>query len=308
MNKGTKAAAIDIGTHSVRMLSAVYDGTGFAGTKSLTITRLGEGLVQAERLGDEPMRRTVTAVRDFMEQARRDGVVGPVYCYATSAAREAQNGDEFLAMLSDINGLEAEIIDGDQEAMLSFQGASVLGDVVMDIGGGSTELSRMHNGVFVSCSVTLGTVTSLEIFLDEHDIGPILLMAMAQRGQPMVETLCHTVLGVDRAQTLVGVGGTATQLAMLFLKLRKYDPMQVHGFSMRIEELDRLQSQMIRMTSQQRQQMPGMHPKRADVIVAGCLIARMVMMQSGAKTLVASEYDGLDAYLKSKCRFDLDKE
>lgn len=307
MNIGTKAAAIDIGTHSVRMLLAAYDGTGFTGRKRLVITRLGEGLVQTKQLNDEAMRRTAKAVRDFVEQAKEEGAILPVYGYATSAARQAKNGRDFLNMLFGIEGLKAEIIDGNQEALLAYQGAAALGDAVMDIGGGSTELSRMKSGALVSRSIPLGTVTSLEKYAFGHEIGPILLMAMAQRVLPMVASLCHMVLGEDRLQTLAGVGGTATQLAMLFLKLPEYDPDRVHGFAMKMEELDKLHFQMGRMTTEQRRAMPGMHPERADVIVTGCLIARMVMMQSGAKTLIASELDGLDAYLFNKHRPVLDK-
>lgn len=303
MNKGKRAAAIDIGTHSVRMLIGCGGNDGLKGEKRLTITRLGEGLVQTGRLGFDAMRRTAAAVRHYVEIAQQNGVSLPVYCYATSAAREAENGREFLELLQTIDGLVPEIIDGEKEAQLAYQGAASLGEVVMDIGGGSTELSRMDDGAFRSHSVPLGTVTSLERFLDDFDgIGPLLMLAMADRGKAMVDMLCHSVLGSDKVKELVGVGGTATQLAMLFLQLPEYDPQRVHGFRMTIDELDHLQSRLVNMTTQQRMEMSGMHPKRADVIVAGCLIARMVMMQAGAETLVASELDGLDAYLCGKCK------
>lgn len=308
MKTGTKAAAIDIGTNSVRMLSATYDGNGFSGRKSVTITRLGEGFIKRKRLKQAAMKRTAEAVRAFVIKAKEDGVTGPVYGYATSAAREAKNGQEFLDMLTDIDGFEAQIIDGDEEALLAYQGAAILGDVVMDIGGGSTELSRMKEGKLLTQSVPLGSVTSLEKYAFGQETGPISIMAMAQRLQPLVQKLDHAVMGEEMAQTLVGVGGTATQLAMLFLKLPEYDPERVHGFPMSIDELDRLHFSLIRMTTEQRKAMPGMHPKRADVIVAGCLIARMVMMQTGAKTLIASERDGLDAYLEKRYHSVLDKE
>ncbi len=303
MNIGEMAAAIDIGTHSVRMLIGRYDGSGIVGEKRLTITRLGEGLVRTGVLNSQAMQRTAVVVRSYVELAKQYGVKGPVYCYATSAAREAKNSQEFLTLLQQIDDLNAEIIDGETEALIAYQGASMLGGVVMDIGGGSTELVRMKDGKLCGHSVPLGTVTSLERFLDEFDaIGPMMVMAMAQRGKPLVNQLCTCVLQNDKTDTLVGVGGTATQLAMLFLELPEYDGKKVNGYSMTLDELDRLQARLVNMTTKQRLEMPGMHPRRADVIVAGCLIARMVMAHAGAKTLIASDYDGLDAYLLSKCR------
>ena len=303
MKTGEMAAAIDIGTHSVRMLLGRYDGSGIAGEKRLTITRLGEGLVQTGVLDPQAMQRTVAAVRNYVELAQQEGVKTPVYCYATSAAREAKNSREFLEILRKVDGAQAEIIDGETEAMIAYQGASQLGGVVMDIGGGSTELVRMKDGKLCGFSVPLGTVTSLERFLDEFDaIGPMMVMAMAQRGKPLVHQLCSCVLENDSADTLVGVGGTATQLAMLFLELPEYNGKKVNGYKMTLDELDHLQTQLVNMTTKQRMEMPGMHPKRADVIVAGCLIARMVLSQAGAHTLIASDNDGLDAYLLSKCR------
>ncbi len=303
MNTGNMAAAIDIGTHSVRMLIGCCDGIKITGEKHLTITRLGEGLVQTGVLNPQAIQRTITAVREFVGSAKAQGVEGSVFCYATSAAREAKNGDELLSRLKEIDGLVPEIIDGEAEALLAYQGASMHGDVVMDIGGGSTELIRMKDGAFCSCSVPLGTVTSLERFLgDFDDISPLMLLAMAERGRPLVERLCQTVLGNDKAAALVGVGGTATQLAMLFLGLPEYDAKQVNGYQMSLHELEKLQTRLINMTAKARIEMPGMHPKRADVIVAGCLIACMVMARAGADVLIASDFDGLDAYLLNKCR------
>jgi exopolyphosphatase/guanosine-5'-triphosphate,3'-diphosphate pyrophosphatase len=285
MKVGERVAAIDIGTHSVRLLSGVFTGERVLGAKRLVITRLGEGLVHTGVLGDAAIARTVDAVRGFAEQARTEGVLAPVYCYATSAAREAANGRALLEALRGIEGVEAEIIGGDEEALLAYRGASALGAVVLDIGGGSTELSRMDGGALLTRSVPLGTVTSLESALGVGDaIGPLTVMAMAERARTMVGALCEGVLAGEKTSALVGVGGTATQLAMLFLALPSYDAQRVHGFRMELSALDELQQRLVNMTHAMRKAMPGMHPARADVIVSGCLIARMVLARSGANT------------------------
>jgi exopolyphosphatase/guanosine-5'-triphosphate,3'-diphosphate pyrophosphatase len=303
MKVGATLAAIDIGTHSVRMLLGTYDGHAVKGEKQLVITKLGEGLAFSHRLAGAAIARTAKAVEGFVAMARARGAVPPVYAYATSAAREAENGKELLDRLAMIEGLETEIIDGDAEALLAYCGAAKPGEVVMDIGGGSTELSRKKGDAFLSRSVPFGTVTALERALSGGKrIDTKTVLAMTEYGRPLVQELCHTVMGSDKAETLVGVGGTATQLAMLFLGLPSYDPGRVQGFAMPLSELDHLQEKLVSLTTQQRRELPGMHLDRADVIVAGCLIARLVMAESGAHTLVSSDLDGLDAYLFSKLR------
>ena len=301
MQTGTKASAIDIGTHSVRLLNAQFDGTRWRGAKQVIITRLGEGLAQSGVLSDAAMERTVAAVGTLLQDAKAFGSQLPVYCYATSAARQAQNGQALIDRINQLPGICAEIMDETTEAMVAYRGAARPGQVVMDIGGGSTELSREKDGQLKSFSVRLGCVTILERFLGTGgDIGPLQLLAMGDEGKRKARILCDNVLGDEQVDSILGVGGTATQLAMLHLKLPQYDAQAVNGCTMDFDEVNQMLNLLISVPLEQRQKLPGMDPRRADVIVSGCMIARAVMKASGAKHLIASDLDGLDGYLAYK--------
>lgn len=302
MQVGMKASAIDIGTHSVRLLNAQFDGAKWRGDKRVTITRLGEGLAQNGHISDAAMQRTIAAVEAFLQDAREFGTEQPVYCYATSAARQAQNGQDLIDHLNQIPGLQAEIVDEQTEAMMAYRGAACPGQVVMDIGGGSTELSREKDGRLKSFSVRLGCVTILERFLGTGgDIGPLQMLAMGDEGRRKAHILCDNVLGDERIDSIVGVGGTATQLAMLHLELPQYDARAVNGCAMTFEDVNQMLNLLISLPLEERRKLPGMDPRRADVIVSGCMIARAVMKVSGAEKLIASDLDGLDGYLDYKC-------
>lgn len=302
MQVGTRASAIDIGTHSVRLLNAQFDGTQWRGEKRIAITRLGEGLTQSGILSDAAMARTQAAVEAFLQDAKAFGAQLPVHCYATSAARQAQNGQALMERLNALPGICAEIIDEATEAMIAYRGAARPGQVVMDIGGGSTELSREKDGKLKSFSVRLGCVTILERFLGTGgDIGPLQMLAMGDEGKRKARILCDNVLGDERADSILGVGGTATQLAMLHLQLPQYDAQAVNGCTMEFAEVNQMLDRLISLPLEERQKLPGMDPRRADVIVSGCMIARAVMKASGAKQLIASDLDGLDGYLAYKC-------
>lgn len=290
-------AAIDIGTHSVRLLIHEENRS----RKYVKVTRLGEGTSQTGRLSEVAMTRTVHAVQEFLEQAVHRNVLMPIWCYATSAARECVNGPELLERLNALPGLRAEIISGEMEAMIACRGAAAPGYPVLDIGGGSTELIRLQGGTIHALSVPMGTVTMLERYgLVPEDMEADAMHQMEESIRSFAETLCQAVLPRSGADTLFGVGGTATQLAMLFLALPTYDSEQVQDYVMSLEKMKLLLKRLIQMDSEQRRALPGMHPQRADVIVSGCMIACAMLQASGAKRLVASDRDGLDGYLAWK--------
>lgn len=298
--RAQRYGAIDIGTNTVRLLIAEKRKAGYSGKKWVRCTRIGEGLQQSGKLGEAGIRRTLEAVEDFLTEAKRRGCALPIYCYATSAVREAQNGKEFLKTLEGLQGLSAEIISGEMEAQIGFLGASGKEGVVLDIGGGSTELVRGEQGeISAKKSVRMGVVTLLEADI-QHDPPQdeeIERLFSHIRGQ--AEELCKAVCP-QGAKKVIGVGGTATQLAMLFLKLPRYNPKQVQGYRMDVEQLENLFWLMARLPLEQRKKMAGMDPQRADVILPGCAILISVLKQLGAQAVWASDSDGLDGYLMQK--------
>lgn len=296
-----RRAAIDIGTHSVRLLLADVEQNALRHTrKYLQITRLGEGLAATGALQPQALARTVQAVGDFVQLAQQRGAQTPVFCYATSAAREAANGQLLLEQLRQIAGLQAEIIDGKLEAYVAYRGAACQGNVVLDIGGGSTELTCLQEGKLRTHSIPMGCVTLLERLIDTNPIAPAQRERLWLETQTRAEELCRQVLGKHMVEYVVGVGGTATQLAMLALKLPAYDAEQVQGFRMSKESLEQLLERLFSLSLEQRRTLPGMELKRADVIVPGCAIALGILQHTGAKALIASDRDGLDGYLAYK--------
>ncbi|MBE5780819.1 MAG: Ppx/GppA family phosphatase [Clostridiales bacterium] len=290
-------AAIDIGTNSVRLL--LYSEETGKKQKFLTTTRIGEGLSATGRLSKAAMDRTRTAVWDYCEAAIRHGAKAPIPCYATSAVREAENGADFMAALNQKETLTAEVISGEAEAHYGYAGAVKGGSgLVMDIGGGSTELILGEKGnILKARSMVLGCVTSLESCIKNDPPLKEEIDALRAYAAERAVALKHSVLGEDDCTELIGIGGTATQLAMVLLGLREYDPQKVNGYRMKYEKLSELFSVMAAMPLAHRKEMPGMDPKRADVIVTGCAIALEMMAACGANTLIACDDDGLDGYL-----------
>lgn len=295
-----KHAAIDIGSNSVRLLLREQTEAGSTSQKFLATTRISEGMARTGALSKPAMQRTRQAIARFTQQALAWGVATPVYCYATSAVREAANGEEFIATLASIGELEAEIIPGDYEAQCAYVGADADGLPVLDIGGGSTEIIVPVDGLPQGRSVRLGCVTALELFMQNDPPTPGQVAEMdaycAERAQLLLDGI------IEHADTIVGVGGTATQLAMLELGLPAYDPQAVDGYTLTLSNLQSLYTQLQTLSDQARKRLPGMDAERSDVIVSGATILLAVMKQCGAGQTIASDKDGLDGYLTLKTR------
>ena len=299
-----KVAAIDCGTNSVRLLVAEgTDGGGLVDLdRRLILTRLGQGVDATGRFHHDALARTLDAFAEYAAVLAGFGV-DRVRLVATSAARDASNREDFFSGARARLGVDPEIISGDEEAGLSFLGAlTALPNVaapalVMDIGGGSTELivgsgadragaPRVDHGL----SLDIGSVRIRERYLASDP--PSAEQVAAARAH--VDALLDGA-GIDFATvaTWIGVGGTATSLSALNQRLPAYDRAAVHGSSMTREDLHRLTAELLAATVEQVRALPSMHPKRADVICAGALIADRV----GARMpvdLTISESDILD--------------
>jgi len=305
-----KIAGIDCGTNSIRLLIAepVYGWLRDV-HREMRIVRLGQGVDATGRFAPEALERTRAALTDYAELLVTHGV-SRVRMVATSATRDAANRNEFFDMTARVLGVAvpgavAEVITGEQEATLSFRGAvgeldSADGPfVVVDLGGGSTELvlGDAGSGVSASFSADIGCVRLTERCL--HSDPPSAGEITAARGVAR-ELLGHAlqVVPVQHARSWVGVAGTMTTLAALAHGLTAYDPRVIHlsrvGFGDLVAVCDRL----LGMTRAQRAALGPMHPGRVDVIGGGAIVvqelARALSERAGIGELVVSEHDILD--------------
>ena len=299
----TRVGAIDCGTNSIRLLIAdSVDGQLRDVHREMRIVRLGQGVDATGRFAAEALDRTRTALVDYAALCTAHGV-DRVRMVATSAARDAANRDVFFAMTADVLGVSAEVITGVEEAELSFRGAvnelaSAQGPfVVVDLGGGSTEVVLGESGVIASFSADVGCVRVTERCL--HTDPPTADEVAAAR-EMVRERLGEALRAVPihRARTWVGVAGTMTTLAALAHDLTAYDPAAIHLSRVGIERLVQVCDGLIAMTRAQRAALGPMHEGRADVIGAGAIVveelAFTLVERAGIEELTVSEHDILD--------------
>ena len=284
----SRVAAVDIGTNSTRLLIA--EGTREVERESI-VTRLGEGVEATGRLGDEPQARVFAALEGYAEQIERHGATVRT-AVMTSAVRDAANGAEFAAVVRDRYGLGAATLSGDEEARLTALGATATREgsdpvVVIDIGGGSTELVVSAGDELVfHVSTQVGVVRHSERHLHSDPPKAEELRALAEDARAAIEA---AVPAEVRSQPVVGigVGGTATQLASVDLGLTEHDRDRVEGHAVSRERLEELRDRLAALPLAERREVRGLDPARAPTIVAGAVILREVL---GAFTL-----DGFEA-------------
>lgn len=301
---GSPTAAIDCGTNSTRLL--VVDGTGVALARLMRITRLGQGVDAAHKLDVAAVDRTLEVLREFRRVMDGFGVTRS-RLVATSAVRDAVNGEEFLAAATEVVGSPAELLSGPEEGRLAYEGATAdLPDgpgteVVVDIGGGSTELVAAPGGRVRAVSMDVGCVRLTERYLG-HD--PPYAGEMARAVAAVDAELDHglsTVLGPVPAGAgrLVGLAGTVSTLATLEQGLGDYDRERIHHFELRRSAVDRWIRLLAGEPAAARARRPGMAPGREDVIVGGALVLRQVMYRLSADYCLVSEDDILDGLVRS---------
>jgi exopolyphosphatase / guanosine-5'-triphosphate,3'-diphosphate pyrophosphatase len=314
----SRVAAIDCGTNSIRLLVADVT-TGFDGVPALRdvhretrIVRLGQGVDASGVLAAEALDRTRVALADYTGVLRRKGAER-VRMVATSATRDARNRDDFFGMVRETLGVDAEVISGDEEANLAFTGA--VGDldpddgpfVVVDVGGGSTELvvGTLDGGkatVAAARSVDVGSVRITERCL----VGdPPTADEVAQAREVATGILDDAFAAVPVAgvRTWVGVAGTITTLSAVAQELPEYDPDAVHLSHISRERLHEVAEDLLAMSREERGAHRAIHPGRIDVIGGGALIvdvlARELHDRAGLTELVVSEHDILDGIARS---------
>jgi len=294
----SRVAVVDIGTNSTRLLVADVEGRSLTELqRESVVTRLGEGVDATGRLGDEPQQRVFAVLESYTEAIERHGATQRVVVM-TSAVRDASNGAEFAAAVRDRYGLEGRTLSGDDEARLSFLGATAARDpedaaalLVIDIGGGSTEMIVGARGaVDFHVSTQVGVVRHSERHLHSDPPTADELAALAADVRPALEAAVPPEVR-ERARSAVAVAGTATQCASIDLALDPYDPQRVEGHRITRERLEELRDRLAALPLAQRREVTGLDPNRAPTIVAGTVVLLEVLGAFALDAFEASERD-----------------
>ena len=300
-------AAIDCGTNSVRLLVAEPDDQAEGTTRlrdrerTMRIVRLGEGVDRTGRLDPAALERTFAALTDYEARITALGATR-VRMVATSASRDAENAADFVAGVQSILGVTPEVISGDQEAALSYRGATAgVGEaaapsprLVVDIGGGSTEFVLGDGPVVRAArSVDIGCVRMTE----RHLCGDPPSSAQVSAATGDIDAAIDRageVVPLGQAHSLIGLAGSVTTVAAIHLGLDDYDPAAIHGHVVPAQDVRAISDDLLAMTHDQRAAITVMHPGRVDVIGAGALVLRRILDRTGLDAVVVSEHDILD--------------
>jgi exopolyphosphatase/guanosine-5'-triphosphate,3'-diphosphate pyrophosphatase len=287
----TRVAAVDLGTNSTRLLVADVNGDGTVEEvrRLLTITRLGEGVDERRRLLPVPIARVRNTLSEYRRELEAHGATKTL-AIGTSAIRDAENGEAFLGEIEWSYGFATQLLDGDEEAALMLRGVAAGRDgsledaLVVDIGGGSTELVLATDGVPPSVvSIDVGCVRVTERFLASD---PPTEAELDEAG-----AFVRSLLPPYEPRGAIGVAGTVTTLATLDLGDEEYDPRRTHGHRISRASVERELERLAGMTTAERELVPGIEPGRAPVIVAGLVVLREILDAYDLQEIEVSERD-----------------
>jgi len=268
-----RVAALDLGTNTTRLLVADVDGDEVEEiVLRSTITRLGEGVDRRKRLLPLPIARVRNVLAEYRRELESLGAERTL-AVATSAIRDAENGEAFLGEVEWSYGFATELLTGEQEGRLTFRGVGEESALVLDIGGGSTELAWVDGAL----SLDVGSVRMTERFGEDIDA---------------IAAHARSILPTDlRPPRVIGVAATVTTLAALDLGLDEYDRERIHGHVLTAHAVDEQLQRLAALPLGERRRVPALEPERAPVIVAGATIVREAMLALRADTIEASERD-----------------
>jgi len=305
-----RVAAVDCGTNSIRLLIADIDPERTVVTdiaRLMRIVRLGEGVDRTGRLSAAALDRTIGALREYADLID-EASPAAVRMVATSATRDAENSQEFVDRVKDVLGVAPEVLTGDEEAWLSFTGATrELTDtpspyLVTDIGGGSTEfVLGGPEGVSGGRSVDIGCVRMTERHLHGDPPAPAEIAAATRDIDAALELVAASI-PAERASTLVGLAGSVTTVAGIALGLASYDSAVIHHSRVPAAKVHEIATALLGQTRAQRAAIGVMHPGRVDVIGAGALVLDRIMVRFGFADVLVSEHDILDGIAWSLVR------
>jgi exopolyphosphatase/guanosine-5'-triphosphate,3'-diphosphate pyrophosphatase len=286
----TRIAVVDIGSNSTRLLIADVDESGATQVERRTnVTRLADGVDRTGRLSDEAISRVDSVLADYhklIDEHQADTTIGVL----TSAVRDAANGLEFVARVRDVYGIDARVLPGNEEARLTFLGATAgRTDIdhvaVVDIGGGSTEIIA---GSRFSTSLQLGVVRFTERHLHHDPPEPAELQRLTAAVREVLDAALPARLGVE---TLIAVAGTATSAAAIAHDVEPYDPDKIHGSRITAGDLEEILARLAILPNAERREVRGLHPDRAPTIVAGIVILLETVRAFGLDEIEISEHD-----------------
>ena len=287
---------IDIGTNSTRLLIADVGPSGLEEVERIsTVTRLGRGVDHSGNLSAEAIEDVCEVVGDYLERIAAL-VATPISVIATSAVRDAANGGAFVAELRERFGLDTEVLSGEREAELTYLGAISGGGrdgsiLVCDIGGGSTEIVVGTGGeIEFHASLQIGVVRHTERFLADDPPTAAQLDALATDVHKRLDEALGGV-ALPPVERAVGVAGTPSSLAAVDLALEPYDPKAVEGHPLSLETVQTWLSQLASLPLAERREVTGIHPDRAQAIVAGLVILIEVMRAFDLEQIEVSEHD-----------------
>lgn len=285
----TRVAALDLGSNTSLLLIADMNAREIARVvhDDSIVTRLGQDVHRARCFHPEALARMRACFETYAREITK-AQCAHVIAVATSAARDVSNGDELIRLGREF-GIPIHIISGAREAELTFHGAlddqtSVTGAAVIDVGGGSTEVIRAVDGQPRGTSVDVGSVRLSELFIHAH---PVAAEELAQVRAYAREQFAKAPLPRGEIRELIAVAGTPTTLAAVDQAI-PFSEERVHGYHLTLEGIERWTERLARMSVAERERLPGMQPKRADVIVAGGLILAEGLRALGQERLTVS--------------------
>jgi len=302
----SRVAGIDIGTNSVRLPIADIDRADGPLTtidRRMRITRLGQGVDASRQLAPEAIDRTVMVLREYREAIDAGGA-DRVRATATSAARDATNRDDFFAAATDALGVTPELVSGEEEARLSFTGATTELDapapyLVVDIGGGSTEFVLGTDAPEALCSIDVGCVRVTEQWLHSDPPAPEELSNAVSVVRDHLADVERAIPGIHDAATLVGLAGTITTIAAVEQGLSEYDRDKIHHFRLTRAAAEEVFRTLALEPAADRRHNPGLEPERVDVIVGGAVVLVAILRGLDVDEVLVSEADILDGLVRS---------
>jgi Exopolyphosphatase len=296
-NEKQHMAVIDIGTNSTRMLIfRNEDGKLIRVNKSVRYTRMGQDVNKTGRLHPDAKKRNYEALEEF-KSISEDYAVKDFYLFGTSAMRDAENAEDYVAFIKEKLGFNIEIIAGEEEAELGFIGVSQCFDekiLIFDIGGGSTELIYGEkNEIQKMMSMNLGCVRCTEEYLITDPPTLRELERLNERIYSEFQERTKNFLP-KKPYKLIGIGGTATSLSTIKQELKTYDSEMVHKSMITKTELEEMIDKLSSKTIQERKKIVGLEAKRADIILAGALLLLNILKITGEDSFMVCDYDNLE--------------
>ena len=282
-----KIAAIDIGTHSVLLTIAEKKGDGTLApiVEEATLTRIGEGMGSSNKFLPSGMNRTLTCLQNYKTICDKHRVAD-IVAVGTAAFRKADNAGEFVEQVQKECGIRIKIISGEQEAKLTYTAASHdFGKdiIVLDIGGGSTEIITAESAV----SIPIGSVYLTEKFVHSDPIAKIEFSQLCKIIDEKIRESCPSTS--TASSQLVATAGTPTTLKAMEMKMKVYKHNEIHGSKLRLKTVQKIIADLQSKTVEERKKIPGLEPGRADVILAGALLLEKVIRYFGFEEITVSD-------------------